>query len=99
MSCIDYPLDHVTSEGVKELGGAVNHFILWNWHEIFLDGPTSPQNHPMSSLSQTAMPKDNEAPLPTSPPPIPMFKDASLPSSPKEKQASPLPTSPIKVMP
>jgi hypothetical protein len=99
MSCIDYPLDHVTSEGVKELGEAVNHFILWNWHEIILDGPTSPQNHHMSSLSQTARPKDNEAPLPTSPPSIPMFKDASLPSSPKEKQASPLPTSPIKVMP
>jgi hypothetical protein len=45
------------------------------------------------------MPKDNEAPLPTSPLPVPKFKDASLSSSPKEKQASPLPTSPVKVLP
>jgi hypothetical protein len=28
MSCIDYPLDHVMSEGIKELGEAVNQFIL-----------------------------------------------------------------------
>jgi hypothetical protein len=27
---IDYPLDHVTPEGVKELGEVVNEFILWN---------------------------------------------------------------------
>jgi hypothetical protein len=45
------------------------------------------------------MPKDNEAPLPTSSPPVPKFKEASLPSSPKEKEASTLPTSPVKVMP
>jgi hypothetical protein len=38
-SCIDYPLDHVTPEGVKELGEVVNQFILWNRHEIILDGP------------------------------------------------------------
>jgi hypothetical protein len=38
-----YPLDHVTPEGVKELGQAVNHFILWNWREFFLDQPISPQ--------------------------------------------------------
>jgi hypothetical protein len=25
-----YPLDHVTPEGVKELGQVVNQFILWN---------------------------------------------------------------------
>jgi hypothetical protein len=30
MACIDYPLDHVTPEGIKELGEAVNQFILWN---------------------------------------------------------------------
>jgi hypothetical protein len=24
MACIDYPLDHVTSEGIKELGETVN---------------------------------------------------------------------------
>jgi hypothetical protein len=28
MSYIDYPLDHVTPERVKELGEAVNQFIL-----------------------------------------------------------------------
>jgi hypothetical protein len=45
------------------------------------------------------MQKDKEAPLPTSPPYVPKFKEASLPSSPNEKEASPLPTSSIKVMP
>jgi hypothetical protein len=99
MACIDYPLYHVTSEGIKELGGAVNQFILWNRHEIILDGPTTPQNQLMSPLSQTAMPKDNEAPLPMSSPSVPKFKEVSLPSSPKEKEASMLPTSPVKVMP
>jgi hypothetical protein len=28
MTCINYPLDHVTPEGIKELGEAVNQFIL-----------------------------------------------------------------------
>jgi hypothetical protein len=28
MVCIDYPLDHVTPEGIKELDEAVNQFIL-----------------------------------------------------------------------
>jgi hypothetical protein len=74
MSYIEYPLDHVTPEGVKELGEAVNQVILWNWYEIVLDGLTSP--------------KDNEALLPMSPPPVPKFKEAS-----------PLPMSPVKVMP
>jgi hypothetical protein len=75
---IDYPLDHVTPEGVKELGEAVNEFILWNRHEIVLDGPTTP--------------KDKEAsPLTKSPPPVPRFIETSLPLSPKEKEASPLP--------
>jgi hypothetical protein len=85
MACIDYPLDHVTPEGIKELGDVVNQFILWNRREIILDGLTTP--------------KDNEAPLPMSSPPVPKFKEASLPSSPKEKEASTLPTSPVKVMP
>jgi hypothetical protein len=53
----------------------------------------------MSPLNQMAMPKDNEAPLPMSSPPVPKFKEASLPSSLKEKEASILPTSPVKVMP
>jgi hypothetical protein len=44
-------------------------------------------------------PKDKEALLPTSLPPVPKFKEASLPLSPKEKDASPLPTSHVKVMP
>jgi hypothetical protein len=87
MSYIDYPLDHVTPEGVKELGEAANQFILWNWGEIILDGPASPHKQFMSPLSQTATPKDKEAPLPTSPPLVPRFK-----------QASPLLMSPVKVM-
>jgi hypothetical protein len=44
MTCIDYPLDHVTPEGIKELREVVNQFILWNQREIVLDGPTTPQN-------------------------------------------------------
>jgi hypothetical protein len=85
MACIDYPLDHVMPEGIKELGEVINQFILWNRREIILYGSTTP--------------KDNEAPLPTSSPSVPKFKEASLPSSSKEKEASTLPTSPIKVMP
>jgi hypothetical protein len=99
MSYIDYSLDHVTPEGVKELGEAVNQFILWNRREIVLDGPASPHNQLMSPLSQTATPKNKEAPLSTSLPSVPKFNEASLASSPKEKEASPLPTSPIKVLP
>jgi hypothetical protein len=53
----------------------------------------------MSLLSQTATPKDNEALLPMSSPPVPMFKEASLLSSLKEKEASTLPSSSVKVMP
>jgi hypothetical protein len=41
MACIDYPLDHVTPEGIKDLGEAINQFILWNRREIILDGPTT----------------------------------------------------------
>jgi hypothetical protein len=47
-----YPLDHVTPEGVKKLGQAVNQFILWNQHEIFLDAPISRQRQRIQ-LSQT----------------------------------------------
>jgi hypothetical protein len=46
----------------------------------------------MSPLSQTATPKDNEAPLPKD-------NESSHPSSLKKKEASTLPTSPIKVVP
>jgi hypothetical protein len=42
MACIDYPLDHVMPEGIKELEEAVNQFIVWNRHEIILDGATMP---------------------------------------------------------
>jgi hypothetical protein len=99
MACIDYPLDHMTSEGIKELEEVVNQFILWNRHEVVLGGPSMTKNQLMSPLSQTATLKDIKAPLPTSSPPVPKFKEASLPSSPKEKEASTLPTSPVKVMP
>jgi hypothetical protein len=64
MSYIDYPLDHVTPEGVKLLGEVVNQFILWNRREIILDRPTSPQNQLMLPLSQTETPKIKEALLP-----------------------------------
>jgi hypothetical protein len=74
MACIDYPLGHVTLEGIKEFGEAVNQFILWNRRQIVLDGPITPQNQLMSPLSQTVTPKDNEALLPTSSPPVPKFK-------------------------
>jgi hypothetical protein len=75
---IDYPLDHVTPKGVKELGEAVNEFILWNRREIVLDGSVTL--------------KDKEAsPLTKSPLPVPRFNETSLPLSPKEKEASPLP--------
>jgi hypothetical protein len=53
----------------------------------------------MSLLSQTVTPKDNKAPLPTSSLPVTKFKEASLPLSPKEKEASTLLSSPVKVMP
>jgi hypothetical protein len=99
MAYIDFSLDHVTPEGIKELGEAVNQFILWNRHKIVLDGPTTPQNQLMSTLSQMVTPKDNVAPLPTSSPSVPKFKEASLPSSPKEKEAFTLPSSHVKVMP
>jgi hypothetical protein len=99
MACIDYSLDHVTPEGIKELGEVVNQFILWIQREIVLDGPTTPQNQLMSLLSQMATPKDNEALLSMSSPPVPKFKEASLPLSPKENEASTLPSSPVKVMP
>jgi hypothetical protein len=51
MSYVDYPLDHVMPDRVKELGEAVNQFILWNRHEIVLDGLASPQNQFMLPLT------------------------------------------------
>jgi hypothetical protein len=98
IACIDYPLDHITPKGINELGEAINQFILSNRHEIVLDGPRTPHNQLMPSLSQMVTPKDNEAPLPMSSPPVPKFKEASLPSSPTKKEASILPSLPVKVM-
>jgi hypothetical protein len=88
MTCIDYPMDNVMPEGIKELGEDVNQFILWDRREIVLDGPTTSQNQLMSPLSQMTTSKDNEAWLPTSSPAVPKFKEAST-----------LPTSSVKVMP
>jgi hypothetical protein len=59
MACIDYPLDHVMPEGIKEIEEAVNQFILWNWCKIVLDGLTTTKNQLMSPLSQIMTPKDN----------------------------------------
>jgi hypothetical protein len=53
MGYTDYQLDHITPEGVKELGQAVNQFILWNMYEIFLDGPISPTEAACTIKSNT----------------------------------------------
>jgi hypothetical protein len=66
MGYTDYPLDHVTPEGVKELGHAINQFILWNRCEIFLDGLTSPQRQRIQ-LSQTPMSSPADHALATPP--------------------------------
>jgi hypothetical protein len=80
---IDYPLDHVTLEGVKELGEAINEFILLNQREIVLDGPVTPKD---KEASLPTSEKDKEAsPLTMSPPLGPRFNETSLPLSPKEK--------------
>jgi hypothetical protein len=89
----------IHSDVIKEIGEAVNQIIPWNRREIILDGPTMPQNQLMLPLSQTAMLKDNKAPLSMSSPTVAKFKEASHPSSPKEKEASMLPTSPVKIIP
>jgi hypothetical protein len=52
MGYTDYPPDHVTPKKVKELGQAVNQFILCNRREIFLDGLISPQKQRIQ-LSET----------------------------------------------
>jgi hypothetical protein len=102
----DYPLDHVTPEGVKELGQAVNQFILWNRHEIFLDEPISLQKQCIQ-LSQTLTlspanhalitPSGQQiAPQLPSPHTEQEAPQQPLRSSPKDKEASqhPLPSSP-----
>jgi hypothetical protein len=64
MGYTDYLLDHVTPEGVKELGQTVNQFILWNRHEIFLYGPISSQKQRIQ-FSQTLMSSPAEHALAT----------------------------------
>jgi hypothetical protein len=83
MGYTDYPLDHVTPEGVKELGQAVNQFILWNRHRIFLDGSISPQKQHIQ-LSQTPKSSPTEHALAT---PSGQQVDQQLPSPHTEQQA------------
>jgi hypothetical protein len=103
----NYKVDHVTLEGVKELGQVVNQFILWNRCEFFLDGSISPQKHRIQ-LSQTptsspvddalATPSDQQAALQL---PFPNIVQEApqhpLPSFPKDNEASqqPLLSSPM----
>jgi hypothetical protein len=108
MGYIDYPLDHVTPEGVKELGQTVNQFILWNWREIFLDGLISPQKQRIQlSQTLTSSPADHALATPFGqqtlatpqlPPPHTKQEAPQQPrqSSLKEKEASqqPFPSSP-----
>jgi hypothetical protein len=90
MGYTDYPLDHVTPEGVKELGQAINQFILWNRHEIFLDGPISPQRQCLQ-LSQT--PTSSPAAHALSTPPS-QQEAQQLPTPPGQHEAQQLPTPP-----
>jgi hypothetical protein len=83
---IDYPLDHVMPEGVKELGEVVNEFILWNQRENVLDGPVTPKDK--EALLPTSQKVKEASPLTKSPPPVPRFNETSLLLSPKEKEAS-----------
>jgi hypothetical protein len=78
MGYTDYPLGHVTPEGVKELGQAINQFILWNQREIFLDGLISPHRQCVQ-LGQT----------PTSSP-----MAHALATPPGQQEAQQLPTPP-----
>jgi hypothetical protein len=84
----DYPLDHVTPEGAKELGQAVNQLILWNRCEIFLDGPISPQRqHAQLSQTLTSSPAAHALATP------PGQQEAQqLPTPPSQQEAQQLPT-------
>jgi hypothetical protein len=50
---IDYPLDHVTPEEVKELGEAVNEFILWKDKEAC---PLTKSPPPVPRFNETLFP-------------------------------------------
>jgi hypothetical protein len=102
MGYTDYPLDHVMPEGVKEFGQAVNQFILWNRHEIFLDGPISPHTQRVQ-LSQTPTLSPMAHALATTPsqqeaqqlPTPPSQQEAQqLPTPPRQQEAQQLPTPP-----
>jgi hypothetical protein len=98
MQYTDYPLDHVTPEGVKELGQVVNQIILWNQREIFLDGPISPQKQCIQlSKTPTSSPAEHVLATPsgqqaTQQLPSPHIEQEapqqSLQSSSKDKEAS-----------
>jgi hypothetical protein len=108
MGYTDYPLDHVTPEGVKELGQAINQFVLWNQRKIFLDGPISLQKQRIQlSQTLTSSPADHALATPSgqqglatpqmrSPHTEQEAPQQPLQSSPKDKEASqqPLPSSP-----
>jgi hypothetical protein len=107
MEYTDYPLDHVTPEGVKELRQAINQFILQNQREIFLDGSISPQKqHIQLNQTPTLSPVNHILVTPSGQQAAQQFpspyteQEASqqpLQSSPKDKETSqqPLPSSPI----
>ena len=78
----DLPLDHVTPEGVKELGQAVNQFILWHRRDIHLDGPVSSQNQRLQ-LSQTPTSSPTSHSIIPSPP---IAHEALQPPSPPKSQ-------------
>jgi hypothetical protein len=94
----DYPLDHVTPKGVKEIEQAVNQFILWNQREIFLDGPILPQKQCIQlSQTPTSSPADHALATPQLPSRHTEQEVLQQPlqSSPNDKEASqqPLPSS------
>jgi hypothetical protein len=85
MGYTNYPLDHFMHEGVKELWQTINLFILWNWHEIFLDGSISPQRQHIQ-LSQQSLPL-SPTPKVKEPPHLPTPTETEAP---KDKKASPV---------
>jgi hypothetical protein len=90
MGYTDYPLDHVMPEGVKELGQAVNQFILWNRCEIFLVGLISPQRqHVHLSQTPTSSPVAHALATPPS-----LQEAQQLPTPPSQQEAQQLPTPP-----
>jgi hypothetical protein len=108
MQYTDYPLDHVTHEGVKEFGQVVNQFILWNRREIFLDEPISPQKQRIQlSKTPTSSPAEHVLATPSGqqatqqlPSPHPKRQASQQPllssPTPKVKEALQLPSPPTE---